>query len=116
MANLHTPKLTAAFVRNAKPGKYTDGHGLMLWVKPSGTKSWVQRIAIHGKRHDMGLGSVQFVTLAEAREAAFSNRKIARNGGDPRTGTSASVPTFEDATKRVHAIHAASWKNDKQRA
>ena len=30
MVNLHQPKLSAAFVKDAKPGKYTDGHGLML--------------------------------------------------------------------------------------
>ena len=116
MANLHSPKLSAAFVRTAGPGKYTDGHGLMLWVKPSGTRSWVQRLIIHGKRRDMGLGAYPLVTLAEAREAAFANRKIARTGGDPRRkATAAGIPTFADATKRVHAIHADSWRNDKQR-
>ena len=30
MANLHTPKLSAAFVKTAPAGKYTNGHGLML--------------------------------------------------------------------------------------
>lgn len=57
MANLHSPKLSAAFVKGAKPGRYTDGHGLMLWVKPTGTRSWVQRLIIQGKRRDMGLGA-----------------------------------------------------------
>ena len=115
MANLHSPKLSAAFVRTAGPGKYTDGHGLMLWVKPSGTRSWVQRLIIQGKRRDMGLGAYPLVSLAEAREAAFANRKIARTGGDPRRKATAAVPTFADATKAVHAIHAPSWRNDKQR-
>ena len=32
MANLHREKLTDRKVKYAKPGKYTDGHGLMLWV------------------------------------------------------------------------------------
>ena len=31
MANLHTPKLSAVFVKTAPAGKYADGHGLMLW-------------------------------------------------------------------------------------
>ena len=30
MANLHTPKLSAAFVKTVPAGKYIDGHGLML--------------------------------------------------------------------------------------
>ena len=116
MANLHQPKLTAAFVRTASTGKHYDGHGLMLFVKPTGTRSWVQRIIIQGKRRDMGIGAYPFVSLAEAREIAFTNRKVARAGGDPRCQATAKVPTFQDATKRVHAIHAPSWRNAKQRA
>ena len=54
------------------------GHGLMLAMKPSGAKSWVQRIVVQGRRRAMGLGSFEFVTLAEARDAAFAKRRIAR--------------------------------------
>ncbi|MDV7145238.1 Arm DNA-binding domain-containing protein [Tropicimonas sp. TH_r6] len=78
--------LTAAFVSSAKePGKYHDGKGtgLFLLVKTSGAKSWVQRIVIRGKRREMGLGSPPVVTLAEAREQALENKRVARAGGDP---------------------------------
>ena len=117
MSNLHSPKLTAAFVESAtKPGKYTDGHGLMLVVQRSGSRSWIQRLVIQGKRRDMGLGGYPIVTLAEARDLAFQNRRIARAGGDPRCqSTGPKVPTFADAARAVHAIHAPSWRNDKQR-
>ena len=115
MANLHQPKLSASRIKTLPAGKYTDGHGLMLWVKPTGTRSWVQRIVIQGKRRDMGLGAYPLVSLAEAREMAFANRKIARAGGDPRQQAISKAPTFADATKQVHAIHAPTWKNDRQR-
>ena len=115
MANLHSPKLSAAFVKAAPTGKYTDGHGLMLWVKPSGTRSWVQRLVIHGKRRDMGLGAYPLVSLAEARDQAFANRKRARAGGDPRE-REAAVPSFMEAARSLHAIHSATWKNERQRA
>jgi hypothetical protein len=60
-------------VRNAtKPGKYFDGHGLSLKINESGGKSWVQRIVIRGKRRELGLGSAQLVSLADAREAALA--------------------------------------------
>ena len=75
--------LSAAFVRTAAPGRYCDGQGLYLFVQPSGTRSWVQRIAIRGRRHELGLGSAVLVPLAEARAKALANRKIAREGGDP---------------------------------
>ena len=92
-----------------------DGHGLMLVVQRSGSRSWIQRIVVQGKRVDIGLGGYPLVSLQEAREAAVANRRVTRGGGDPRRQTSAGVPTFEDATRKVHAIHAPTWKNDKQR-
>lgn len=76
--------LTAATVKNAKaPGKYFDGHGLFLLVRENGSKAWVQRITIRGKRCELGLGTPALVTLLDARERALANRKIAVSGGDP---------------------------------
>ena len=82
-------QLTAAFVRTVtSPGKYHDEHGLQLRVVRSKkkqliSKSWVQRIVIHGRRRDLGLGGYPKVSLAEARKRALENRRIARSGGDP---------------------------------
>ena len=64
----------------------------------------------------MGLGGFPLVSLSEAREKAIEDRRIARNGGNPRFKPVTTVPTFAEATKQVHAIHAPTWKNDKQRA
>jgi hypothetical protein len=37
-------KLTALAVKNATaPGRYLDGEGLFLLVKPSGARSWLLR-------------------------------------------------------------------------
>ncbi|MXW67914.1 MAG: tyrosine-type recombinase/integrase [Gemmatimonadales bacterium] len=106
----HGRKLTAAFVRSVRePGLYWDEHGLVLRVKPSGYKQWIQRLFIHGKRRELGLGPLRLVTLAEARDAALANRKVARAGGDPRTKRRSSVPTFEQAAAKVFAMHRANW-------
>ena len=51
--------------------------------QPSGSRSWVQRIAIRGRRRELGLGGFPLVSLKEARALAFANRKLARAGGDP---------------------------------
>ena len=64
--------LSAAFVRTAPQGRHCDGNGLYLFVQPSGTRSWIQRLTIRGRQRELGLGSVALVSLAEARE-----------GGDP---------------------------------
>jgi hypothetical protein len=50
--------LTVKQVQNAKAGRHSDGNGLYLLVKPSGSKSWVLRVQHIGKRQDFGLGSV----------------------------------------------------------
>ncbi|MCY3547854.1 MAG: Arm DNA-binding domain-containing protein [Gemmatimonadetes bacterium] len=70
---------------------------------------WIQRLFIHGKRRKLGLGPLRLVTLAEARDAAVANRKVARAGGDPRTKRRSSVPTFEQAVAKVFAMHRANW-------
>ncbi|WP_210184004.1 tyrosine-type recombinase/integrase [Filomicrobium insigne] len=97
--------LSAAFVRSAKkPGRYGDGNGLYLLVGPSGAKSWMQRIVIRGRRHDLGLGSVALVTLAQARDIALDNRRIARSGGDPMAERrkARQMPTFAEAAIEAH--------------
>jgi integrase len=109
--------LTAVQVRQIKqPGRYTDGNGLYLVVDPSGARRWLLRIVVKGRRRDIGLGSATLVSLAEAREAATSYRKIAREGGDPlvvkRTAVR-QIPSFKDAMELVHAEHEVSWKNQK---
>ena len=106
----HGRKLTAAFVRSVhEPGLYWDEHGLVLRVKPTGYTQWIQRLFIHGKRRELGLGPVRLVTLAEARDAALANRKVARAGGDPRATRRRSVPTFERAAAKVFAMHRTTW-------
>ena len=65
--------------------RIADGGGLYLLVAPTGTKSWLLRTVVKGKRCDIGLGGTTLVSLAEAREEALRLRKIARSGGDPLT-------------------------------
>lgn len=109
-------RLTAAAVRTIKePGLHGDGHGLYLKVGTSGAKRWVQRIVIHGKRRDIGLGSTSLVSLAEAREKALEQRKLARAGEDPIAlkKRSTGILTFKEAAERVHELAKPTWRNEK---
>ncbi len=105
-------KITARFAGAVKkPGRYGDGNGLYLLVKPSGSKSWVLRTVVQGRRRDMGLGGYPLVSLAEARAAAFENRKLARAGGDPLAlRRRPNIPTFEEAARTVIEIHKPTWR------
>ena len=107
--------LSATFVRSAPPGRHCDGQGLYLFVQPSGTRSWVQRIVIRGYRREIGLGSAQLVPLTEAREKARANRKLAREGGDPlaEKRRAESTPTFAEAAARVLEQKRAGWRNSR---
>jgi hypothetical protein len=49
--------LVAAQFKSLKPGWYCDGRGLYLNVKPSGSRSWILRTMVAGKRREIGLGS-----------------------------------------------------------
>ena len=95
--------LSASFLRSAPPGRHADGNGLYLFVQPTGTRSWIQRLVIRGRRRELGLGSLALVPLAEAREKALWNRKLARQGGDPlaEKRRSQGIPTFAEAAARA---------------
>lgn len=108
-------RLTAKLVSAInEPGKYHDGDaGLYLFVqehKGRLRKSYVQRLTIHGKRVDIGLGSVKWTTPSEARAIAQANRKVARTGGDPRRRP-ATVPNLEAAADAVIRMHAGTWRD-----
>ncbi len=111
-------RLAAAFVRSAPVGRHADGNGLYLYVQRTGTRSWVQRLVIRGRKRELGLGSVHLVSLAEAREQARANRKLARAGGDPLVEKRRleAVPTFAEAAVTVVEQKRAGWRSPRAAA
>ena len=106
--------LTPAFVRNVnQAGRYCDGQGLYLDVRPTGSRGWIQRLTIRGRRTELGLGGFPLVSLKEAREKAFANRKLARDGGDPRAANrrAESMPSFADAAGAVWKQLRPGWRS-----
>ena len=110
-----TKRLTVARIRALSvPGKYYAGPTLYLHVGPTGAKSWIQRLTIDGRRRDIGLGAFSLVSLAEAREIAFDNRRLARRGENPMAARArANVPSFEEAALRTLDANKAKWRNAK---
>jgi integrase len=84
-------KLTSTQVKSLPVGKYSDGGGLWLHKRPDGGAQWVLRVAIHGRRREMGLGGVRYsdyspelgLTLKEVRQEAGKWRSVLREGKDP---------------------------------
>jgi integrase len=122
-------KLTARTVAaiTAK-GRYSDGDNLVLQVGANGSKSWLfcfmfgMNPARPGKRKtfQMGLGPVDLVPLAKAREQAFKYRQMLLEDINPlehrRTQRlKREMPTFKTFAEEWIAANQARWKNDKHK-
>jgi len=117
-------KLTIQQVKSTnRRGFYGDGDGLYLKVTETGTKSWVFRFRVNGKLRDHGLGSVNTLSLAEARQAAQECRKLRLQGQDPieekrRQRVTAQLEaakavSFKACVESYVASHKSSWRNAK---
>ncbi|KJC47310.1 integrase [Bradyrhizobium sp. LTSP849] len=119
-----TNKLTALGVTRAKkPGRYADGGGLYLQVTNTGSKSWLFRYMLAGQAREMGLGSIQTWTLAEARDRARSQRQLLDDDKDPlevrkqreqeAALAKATTVTFEECASDYIEDQKPGWKNEK---
>lgn len=111
--------LNAAFVGKVKhsgskgPDQHYDKNGLVLRVMPSGSKQWLWKGTVHGKRRSAGLGGYPLVTLSEARERAFELRRTARQGIDPLAlKRKAEIPTFREAARKTVETLRPTWKSE----
>lgn len=111
-----------------EPGRYADPgcRGLWLQIAAAGTKSWLLRFMLNGKARAMGLGSVELVPLAEARERAREARRLLLDGKDPLEARKAErlvqqldaarTLTFEACAIKYIAAHEPTWRNGVHRA
>jgi Arm DNA-binding domain len=125
-------RLTALKVTKEKsPGMYGDGGGLYLQIARGGSKSWIFRYRFKGHTskagkplaREMGLGSVDTWTLAEARERARLQRQLLDEGKDPIEARAeqqqaealekAKAVAFQDCAKEYIKAHKTSWKSAK---
>ena len=109
-------KLTSLAIKKLKtPGRYSDGNNLYLKIEDTGSRRWILRLTINGKRRDMGLGSFSFINLADARELASQYNKLAKSGIDPiqeRLKEKGQQITLKECTYKVHALNKPIWKTD----
>ena len=105
---------------NLGPGRYYDGgnNGLHILVRTSGSKSWVQRVRLHGKYVDIGLGGYPAVSLSNARKIALENQSLLAEGKDPRLVRvkAQKVPTFAEVADLAIATKTAGLSNAKHHA
>ena len=122
-------KLSPLKVQRLKaPGLYSDGGGLYLQIKAAGVRSWVFRYRMGGRKtpRDMGLGSLDSVSLADARAKAADKRNLILDGIDPiearkRDKVSAALDaskaiSFKECATAYIAAHREGWRNEKHAA
>lgn len=120
-------ELTAIEIsRLNKQGKHAVGGvpGLMFQVN-GGSRSWIYRYMLNGKRRDMGLGPYPAVTLAKAKESARFVKDRAAQGYDPLQekieeqarirAERATMKSFKDAMTGYLNDKSPEWKNNKHR-
>lgn len=128
-------ELSAIAVSNLKTIVTSDGiktrfmvggaNGLHLRIVGE-AKSWILRVTINGKRHDIGLGSYPGVTLATARKLANQHHDLIAQGIDPLAERRAKIEaaraqklmakTFKECAEAYIAAHRGEWKNPKHAA
>jgi Arm DNA-binding domain len=106
--------------RETKPGRLSDGGGLYLQIKPTGSKSWLFRWKVDGKTRMMGLGPFPDVSLAAARDKATAMRALRHNGVDPHEAREAArlkqrlevaqAITFRQCADTYISSHEAEWR------
>ena len=121
-----------AFLKSARSvetvnevGYHRCDRGLYLQVAGSGTKSWLFRYKspVTAKQREMGLGSLNLVPLAAARDIAVECRRQVLSGLDPleergrvkrvRQLEQARSITFQEAAEHCIASKKPEWKNAK---
>ena len=131
-------------VKKLAPGRYGDGGGLYLLVKPPSAKQaeigekdggrfWLFRYRLTEKMREMGLGTAEgkgAVTLKDARAKAAELSALVKSGVDPLVQREAEAAaekaaaqaaqsrakTFRDVAALYIAAHEAGWRNAKHRA
>jgi integrase len=119
--------LTVKSIAASKAKKLRDGGGLWLVTKGRG-RYWILDYRHGGKRHQMGIGPLHSIGLAEARQKAEEARVLIRQGIDPiehraierieAARAAASVVTFgKFADSYIDAaVKAGRWRGAKTEA
>jgi integrase len=113
-------------IKNAAPGRHSDGRGLIL-IKASATSGrWIYRYQFDKRRRDMGLGPWPDLSLAQARAARDTWTAEIRAGRDPIAAREAQReaekadrdrhdPTFAEMVTTVFEARKASLRGDGER-
>ena len=114
MARLTKP-LTDKQIKQAKPKEkeynLADGNGLMLRIKPNGSKLWLFNYTrpYVDKRTNLGFGTYPDVSLARARELRSEARELLARGIDPKEHKSSHQQQQKAAHENTLKFVTDNW-------
>ena len=114
MARLTSP-LTNTEIKQSKPKSkeynLADGEGLMLRVKPTGSKFWIFNYyrPFTKKRANISFGKYPEVTLAIARQRKQEARELLANDVDPKTFKEELAQKNKSALENTFGVVAKQW-------
>lgn len=104
-----------------KPDKVSDGNGLQLWVRTTGSKTWVLDYRLHGKRQNLVIGKYPAMSLQQARLKNNEVRELIKQGIDPKaqkyTTADSGINQFANLAQQWHdkrktTIKAGTFSRD----
>ena len=104
-----------------KPDKVSDGNGLQLWVRTTGSKTWVLDYRLNGKRQNLVIGKYPAMSLQQARLKNNEVRELIKQGIDPKaqkyTTIDSGINQFANLAQQWHdkrktTIKAGTFSRD----
>ena len=104
-----------------KPDKVSDGNGLQLWVRTTGSKTWVLDYRLNGKRQNLVIGNYPAMSLQQARLKNNEVRELIKQGIDPKaqkyTTIDSGINQFANLAQQWHdkrktTIKAGTFSRD----
>lgn len=92
-----------------KPKRYSDGLGLFIEVKPTGSKLWRMAYRFEGKQKLLSFGKYPIITLARARELCIEAKRELSEGIDPRAKAVIARAEFVAQTEHTFEKIAAEY-------
>lgn len=104
-----------------KPDKVSDGNGLQLWVRTTGSKTWVLDYRLNGKRQNLVVGKYPAMSLQQARLKNNEVRELIKQDIDPKaqkyTTVDSGINQFANLAQQWHdkrktTIKAGTFSRD----
>ncbi len=111
-------QLSDTKIRNAKakdkPYKLTDGGGLFVLVKPSGSKLWQQKYRYMGKERLFSAGAYPIIGASDARNIRDTVKKLLAQGIDPTQQRRITKQQKLEASENTFEALARRWLDFKK--